>query len=98
MRNDQRRYLRASDGGIDYTFVVRDRNHARKIMRDHGVEFCGPGGTSELGIDGAEERGWITWSELTDEHAARMRTHDDHGEEPRPLTERKLGDWYCSEW
>lgn len=89
-----RRFFKLGDGGAYYWFVARDQDHAREILRAHGVELTKPDGYSAPVDDPALD---LEWTELTAARAAEIRTHDEDNI-TMPLADRKMGDWFCSEW
>lgn len=89
-----RRFFKIEDGDAYYWFVARDQDHAKEIIRAHGLEFCKPDGYSTNVDDPALQ---LTWTEITSERAAQLKTHDEDGN-TKPLADRKMGDWFCSEW
>jgi hypothetical protein len=88
------RYFNADDGGLDYTIVATDLEHAKSILRASGLEFCNDAGDS-VPYDQAE----FTWHEYTAERAAKIRCYEDDGSiGPWPLNTFALGEWFCSEF
>ncbi|MGN6107254.1 MAG: hypothetical protein ACTHU0_19255 [Kofleriaceae bacterium] len=91
MNSTGKHFFRADDHGVRYWVVARDLNHAKRVMRDCGIEFGVS--SSEAGKDPA-------WEELDAERAGHTRcdtSEDDRGRGMIPLTECDLGEWFCSE-
>lgn len=87
--------LDVNDGGITYTVVATDLQHAEQLMRDSGHEFGDP---SEK-YDAAKTRGVLSWTEMSPDrvaHKTRCHTEDDRG--VIPLADACIGEWFCSEW
>lgn len=94
-----KKFFEVDDGsGVDYTIVARDVEHAKEILRSHGVEFTKEDGYS-ASIDHPEFAS-LEWRELLLEQAEVKMTIEDGGNQPyrAPLSQRRLGDFYCSEW
>jgi hypothetical protein len=88
------RYFKADDGGMDYTIVARDLDHANEILRASGLEFCNDDGDS-VPFDQAK----FTWREYSAKRAAKIRCFvDDGGAGPYPLNTFGPGEWFCSEY
>jgi hypothetical protein len=80
------------DGEVQYFVVALDLEHAKIIIRRHGVEF----GYPSQPLDKATG---IEWRELTAERASAMKKC--HTEDKRgviTLADANLGDWFCTEW
>ncbi len=88
------RYFQADDGGVDYTIVARDLDHAKELLRASGVEFTNDDGDS-VPFDSAT----LAWIELSAARAAKLRVfEDDGGKGPWPLNTFAIGEWFCSEY
>ena len=95
------RYFECEDGGISYTIVARDMDHAKAIMQESGAEAYDEDTGNSVPWSTAT---WLEWRELGPEAVARIRVcHDDHrGTAPDgkgwPLDTYRPGEWCCSEW
>lgn len=92
--SDGRRFFTVNDGGATYFLVARTVDHARQLLRDSGVEFTDDDLCSASVDD--PRFAHLVWTELTADRAAEIVTHGEDG--TRPLSERELGDWFCTEW
>lgn len=95
---DVKRFFHVDDGGDDFTIVARDVEHAKQILRDHGIEFTKDDGYSAP-ID-HPEFAELEWREMSPGWVSRTRVHldDRPGSVSVPLAECKLGDFFSSEW
>lgn len=95
--NARRRFFVADNQGITYSFVALDVDQCRAILVKHGCVFYAPDGGETYDIERAD----IEWVELAPEQAAIRMTSDDGAEDPAlrrlPLSQRAIGDWFCSE-
>jgi hypothetical protein len=93
--NSAKRFFKLDDGA-DYLVVARSPEHAEQILRDTGLEFS----TEGLPYDAAKARGLLSWEELPADRALTKLVHlnDQTGDNPVPLTQCEIGDWFCSEW
>lgn len=93
-----KRYFTVDDGGTDYTIVAADLDHAKCLLRTSGVEFTTEDGDSAP-IDDPRFAD-LRWIELSPEFAAKARvaTGDSGAPPVIPLSECKVGDWFCSEY
>lgn len=92
------RYFHVDDGGCDYYLVARDREHARSLLLDAGVEFVDDDGVCYPLSEPATDL-FVNWVELTPEQASLKRCHlNDNDGNVKPLSECDLGDWFSSEW
>lgn len=87
-----------ADNDITYSFVATDIDHCKSLLAGSGVVFFTKDGEETYDIELAD----ITWSEITAQDAATRFTVSDGGPPTDvyrcPLSERGLGDWFCSEW
>lgn len=92
------RFFVADSDGVTYSFVARDLDHCREILVRHGVVFYAADGSETNDV----ERAAIEWTELTPDQASLRMTSDDGQAiaslRRLPLSQRALGDWFCSEY
>ncbi len=83
-------------GEPSYTFVARDLEHAKQMLRDSHCEFGDP----SMPYDAAEAAGMFDWKEIEPTRAAKINVDycGDKGRGMTPLAECDLGDWFCSEY
>lgn len=92
-----KRFYTMDDGGASYSFVARDVDHCKQLLRDVGVVLTKDDG-DEGSIDDPEFAD-LEWRELTQEEATRLKCHPDDGGKPaQPLTTYELGAWFCSDY
>ncbi len=91
----EKRFFEMDDGGADYIVVALGQEHAERIMRNAGIDFA-----DGVSYDTAKENGLIRWEEMPKERAIAKRVHrnDGDGQDPVPLVQCEIGDWFCSEW
>lgn len=95
---DAKRFFHVDDGGDSFTIVARDVEHAKQILREHGVEFTKDDGYSAPIDD--PEFAELEWREMSPRWVARTRVHldDSPGSKSWPLADCALGDFFSSEW
>lgn len=93
---ERKRFFAVDDGGDSYTIVARDVEHAKQILRDHGVEFTKDDGDSAP-IDHPEFAA-LKWHEISAERVARTTVFLDDGRNKIPLVDAELGDFFSSEF
>lgn len=92
-----KRFFTVDDGGASYTFVARDVEHCKQLLRDVGAEFTKEDGDSAPVDDPAFAD--LDWQEHTQDDAKCIRCHPDDGGKPaQPLTTYELGTWFSSEY
>lgn len=92
-----KRFFTVDDGGATYTFVARDLEHCKQMLRDVGAELTKEDGDS-AGIDDPAFAD-LEWIEHTQDEASRIKCHPDDGGKPsQPLPTYELGAWFCSEY
>lgn len=93
-----KRFFHVDDGGDSFTIVARDVEHAKQVLRDHGVEFTKDDGYSAP-IDHPEFAS-LEWREMSPAWVRRTRVHLDDNPKSTPvsLAECALGDFFSSEW
>lgn len=87
------RYFHFDDGGVTYTVVATDLEHARKILRDSGTEFNTYDG-DVCSFDDAK----LTVVEWTLEKASTVLMNDEDRGGKHLLHTYGPGDWFCSEF
>lgn len=90
-----KRFFKLEDGGATWWFVANDEEHVKQICRTHGVVFSTEDG-DEGNIDSPKVD--LGWHELDSTAAAVIKTHHDDSLDTKPLADRELGDFYCSEY
>lgn len=100
-----KRFFNVDDGGIDYSVVAADLEHAKRLLRAHGVEMMSKeedveGEMFGLSVPVGDPRSAEEWTEITLERAKNIRVAlgDDGAPPVVPLAECKVGDWFCSEY
>lgn len=91
-----RKFFAVDDGGAEYVIVATDAEHAKKILRDHGVEFTKDDGDSAPIDDPAFAD--LEWAEMTDEAVSKIKVESEDGRGRIDLSSCPLGDFFCSEW
>ena len=80
------------NGDAQYLIVATDLDHAKRIMRDSGIEFGDP-------PQPLDDAAGITWSELPpDAVAKKARCHTEDHRGIIRLADADVGDYFCSEW
>jgi hypothetical protein len=92
----EKKYFGVDDGGAEYIIVARDVEHAKQVIRDHGIEFTKEDGDSAPIDDPAFAS--LSWDEIPPERAAALKVSVDDGRASIPLADAELGDFFCSEW
>lgn len=93
MSSEVKRFFDVDDGGASYTIVARDVEHAKQILRDHGVEFTTESGDS-ASIDHPAFAD-LEWRECSPDG---RHVFLDDGCNRIPLAEATLGDFFSSEY
>jgi hypothetical protein len=99
----EKRFWLVEDGGVEWSIVANDRDHAIALLRDLGAEWeiwdSGTRSVSVVGIDRAlaMDEAWIRELE-PEEVARRQRCHTEDERGVIPLAEAAIGDLFCSEW
>ena len=92
-----KRFFVVDDGGASYYLVARDLDHAKSLLRDHGIEFTDDSGESAPIDDPRFES--LEWLELSLEVAKKkIVTLGDSGAGPKsPLADCAIGEFFTSE-
>jgi len=88
-----KRFFDVEDGGASYTIVALDLEHAKQILRDHGVEFTKDDGNTAPIDDSAFAD--LEWCERSPEG---RHVFLDDGCNRIALADATLGDFFCSEY
>lgn len=92
-----KRFFTMDSGGATYSFVARDVDHCKQLLRDVDVVLTKEDG-DEANIDDPAFAD-VEWIEHTQDEASRIKCHPDDGGKPsQPLTTYELGAWFCSEY